>query len=532
MLQTFDFTSASTRALGAAWGCRADESGPIESQHLLWGILSEPECRGAILLGERGITARELAERFFDLRYGNAGEYHSQHQLSESLRRALRTVVDRYEEKVFQVSLATEHLLLAVSLARDDGAQWLRSLGVRSEEIEEAIDAYQLKDAEPPNYAAMELDDISSQITIVETPPRPEDLASLDGSPPAAASLSAPVSAIRVLDAAANRATEGLRVVEDYVRFVLDDRHLTGQLKSLRHDLTSALAILPRHDRQAARETQADVGTSIKTPTELTRADLRQVVAANFARATQALRSLEEFAKTIDSQLAARLEPLRYRLYTLERAIELTSSSRAQLADAKLYVLVDGRASLADFTSFVSSLVAAGVHVIQLRDKARSDRELIGRSRELVRLTAGSKTRSIINDRPDIALLSGADGVHVGQDELTVKDARQILGPSKLIGVSTHSIEQARAAVLEGADYLGVGPVFPSETKSFGEFPGLSFVREVAAEISLPAFAIGGINPFNISQVVFAGASRVAVSSAIASASDPAGAAKEMLGKL
>src|SRR5689334_23939391 len=101
MLKTFEFTPAAIRALGAAWGCRADESGPIESQHLLWGIISEPECRGAILLVERRITARELVERFPDLRVAKPGEFHGDYQLSDSLRKAIAEVVSRFEAKVF-----------------------------------------------------------------------------------------------------------------------------------------------------------------------------------------------------------------------------------------------------------------------------------------------------------------------------------------------------------------------------------------------------------------------------------------------
>jgi thiamine-phosphate pyrophosphorylase len=125
------------------------------------------------------------------------------------------------------------------------------------------------------------------------------------------------------------------------------------------------------------------------------------------------------------------------------------------------------------------------------------------------------RTLVVVNDRPDIAVLADADGVHLGQDDLRVKDARAIVGPRRLIGVSTHSIEQARAAVLDGANYLGVGPTFPSRTKSFDAFPGLDFVRQVAAEIRLPAFAIGGIEATNVGEVVAAGLRRVAVGSAV-----------------
>jgi thiamine-phosphate pyrophosphorylase len=135
------------------------------------------------------------------------------------------------------------------------------------------------------------------------------------------------------------------------------------------------------------------------------------------------------------------------------------------------------------------------------------------------------RTLVIINDRPDIAALADADGVHLGQDDLRVKDAREIVGPRRLIGVSTHSIDQARTAVLNGANYLGVGPTFPSQTKSFDEFPGLEFVREVAAEIRLPAFAIGGVTLQNVGEVIAAGLPRAAVASAVTAAAKPQAAA-------
>jgi thiamine-phosphate pyrophosphorylase len=127
----------------------------------------------------------------------------------------------------------------------------------------------------------------------------------------------------------------------------------------------------------------------------------------------------------------------------------------------------------------------------------------------------------VVNDRPDIASLADADGVHLGQDDLSVKEARRIVGPDRLIGVSTHSVEQVRQAVLEGADYIGVGPVFRSPTKAFDWVPGLEFVRHAAEETSLPSFALGGITLENVRQVVSAGARRIAVASAVIRSKEP-----------
>jgi thiamine-phosphate pyrophosphorylase len=328
---------------------------------------------------------------------------------------------------------------------------------------------------------------------------------------------------LRILDAAANRAAEGLRVVEDYCRFVLDDRHLTALVKEVRHDLAESLTALPREDRHAMRETQADVGTSISTPSENLRTDAAAVCVASCERVKQSLRSLEEFSKTLAPEVSARLEKLRYRFYTLEKSLSTRLRfSGGLLEQSKLCVLIDDSFS----EPKIRALIEAGVGMIQLRDKHLSDRELLSHAIKLREICHSPMAEAegcllIINDRPDIATAVDADGVHLGQDDLTVKAAREILGPRKVIGVSTHNIEQARQAVLDGADYIGVGPTFPSTTKSFEDFPGTALLKQVAEEISLPAFAIGGITLENLSEVLETGINRIAVSGAISKADEP-----------
>ena len=186
---------------------------------------------------------------------------------------------------------------------------------------------------------------------------------------------------IRILDAALNRASEGLRAVEDYVRFALDDGHLTAQLKLLRHELAAAGAVLPADERANARDVLADVGTTISTPAEGMRADALAVCRANMQRAKQSLRSLEEYAKVITPEGAARFEALRYRLYTIESALDRTTAARERLANCRLYVLIDGRRDEGEFRRLVEELIAAGVDAFQLRDKSLNDRALIGRVR-------------------------------------------------------------------------------------------------------------------------------------------------------
>jgi thiamine-phosphate pyrophosphorylase len=192
-------------------------------------------------------------------------------------------------------------------------------------------------------------------------------------------------------------------------------------------------------------------------------------------------------------------------------------------------VLLDGGNSLDAFASLIQALIEAGVHALQLRDKRLQDRELLERGRRMRALTRGTSTLFIMNDRPDLARLAQADGVHLGQEEMSVADARAVLGTDRLVGVSTHSLEQARQAVLDGADYIGCGPTFPSETKKFDHFPGLDLLREVAVEITLPAFAIGGITSANLAAVLETGFTRVAVAGAVTQAVNPADAARQLL---
>ena len=321
-------------------------------------------------------------------------------------------------------------------------------------------------------------------------------------------------------------------MLEDFARFVQDDRFLTAELKALRHELAESLDSISIADRLTARDTQGDVGTGLTTPAEEARDDAAAIVTANFLRLEEALRSLEEFGKLLDSGVGAAMKRLRYRAYVVHKAFVNIHLSFEKLRQSRLYVLLDGRASREEFAALAHVLVAAGVDLLQLRDKQLDDRVLLDRAHTLRDVTHGTQTLFIVNDRADLALLSRADGVHLGQDELTVKDARRIVGPDAIVGVSTHSIEQARRAVLDGANYIGVGPTFASQTKAFQEFTGLSLLRAVSAETCLPAFAIGGVDEGNLDQVRTSGFTRVAVSGAVLLAADPAATASRLAARL
>jgi len=332
----------------------------------------------------------------------------------------------------------------------------------------------------------------------------------------------------RTIDANANRASEGLRVLEDFVRYWLDDHFLTSQLKSLRHDLDATLGDQGRLKGLPYRDTLGDVGTQIEGKLEYQRTNAIDLVLANFKRLQQALRSLEEHLKLNCGDASSKIEAIRYRSYTLEKAVINTFSASQAIPEVAIYVLVDGCESEAKLKSLIESILPGQPDYIQLRDKQLSDRELLHRAKLLVELCRPTPTQVVVNDRPDLAKLSGADGVHVGQEELSVADCRKILGPGKLVGLSTHNIEQARRAVLDGANYIGVGPTFPSQTKHFAQFPGTDFIQQVAEELSLPAFAIGGIDLSNVEKVRDAGLRRIAVSSCIQQSAHPSQTINEL----
>jgi thiamine-phosphate pyrophosphorylase len=519
----YELTAGAQRALQAAsaWVIEGPAAS-VPPMALVCGLLAEPDCRAAKLLASHGIDQQAVLQRWPALVNNPIDERARQNGASPAVRGALLAAHEILAEFEDPVCLATEHLLLGLAAAPGEVATWLATHGLDAASIEAEVHrlAGRVIDRSP-----VVVDwDTCARSSIAAAPPSP----TADLILPQAANLKPQASIYRVLDAAANRAGEGLRVVEDYVRFVLDDRHLTERLKQLRHELAAALLLISPQLRLAARDTPGDVGVTITHRGEQTRDTPSDVAAASCKRAQQALRSLEEFAKTVSSEAASRFERLRYDSYTVERAVFNTAANLERLADARLYVLLDGGASLDTFVSLAKALVAAEVDIVQLRDKTLADRELIARARALAALARGSRTLFIMNDRPDLAALSGADGVHVGQEELSVRDARSIVGPGKLVGVSTHSLEQARAAVLEGADYIGVGPTFPSRTKEFAAFAGLDFVRSVAAEIRLPAFAIGGIDLGNLPQVIASGLRRVALSGAVTRAEDPGAAARKL----
>lgn len=342
---------------------------------------------------------------------------------------------------------------------------------------------------------------------------------------------------LRMIDANANRTREALRVMEDAARFALDDAPLMGILKSLRHDLQGAMSLLPADRAQllASRDTPEDVGTTVKTTREMERTGLAGVCAAAASRLTEALRSMEESAKALGAPgAAAAFESLRYRAYTADAALTQRLGAWGARKQWTLCVLLtESLCGGRDWLGVARAAIDGGADCLQLREKNLDGAELLARARALVALARPRNASVIINDRPDIALLANADGVHLGQTDLSAVDVRTLAATRLLIGVSTENMEQARAALAAGANYCGVGPMFTTTTKEKPRLAGPTYLRAYLADPALAAFphlAIGGITPENVDTLVAAGVRGIAVSSCVCSAADPAGVARSLAG--
>jgi len=204
-----------------------------------------------------------------------------------------------------------------------------------------------------------------------------------------------------------------------------------------------------------------------------------------------------------------------------------------RLVMPRLYVILDAGMLTEPAGEIAKKLMDAGVRLLQYRDKHASARELLANSRTIAANARAANCSFFVNDRPDIAYLSGADGVHVGQEDLGVEQAREVIGGERWVGVSTHNLEQFQQAAASSADYIAVGPIFPTSSKVNPDpVVGVEFVRRVRPLTAKPIVAIGGISLERAPEVIAAGADSVAVISGILQAQDPAGQARVYLEKL
>jgi len=208
-------------------------------------------------------------------------------------------------------------------------------------------------------------------------------------------------------------------------------------------------------------------------------------------------------------------------------------SRRERLDGARLYLLATRRLSRLPLADAVAAACRGGVRVVQVREKEAPDAEVAALARDLAAAVREAGGLLLVNDRVDAAHEAGADGVHLGPDDAPPAEARRRLGADLLVGVTTHDLAQANRAVAEGADYVGIGPVFPTETKGYPmRVVGPEAAGRVAGAIPIPAFAIGGIGPGNAGRLRAAGIARAAVCASILGSEDPEAAAREILAAL
>jgi thiamine-phosphate pyrophosphorylase len=345
----------------------------------------------------------------------------------------------------------------------------------------------------------------------------------------------------RIIDANFNRAREALRVIEDFCRFYLTSAPLTTCAKQLRHTLSAAIAKLDPAQLIASRDSLGDVGAGATVDNQLQRKDLRDCFTAGCKRLTESLRALAEMTQTLNPEVAQTIEKLRFSAYTLEKNIVLFADTSEKFKPVRLYVIISNALPI-DVFSLTRQCIAGGADCIQLRSKSTGrltvdvdDDKLFALASEFVKVCKDAGVLAIINDRVDIAVAAGADGVHLGQDDLPIEQARKLQLAPLIIGKSTHSIEQLRAACEELPTYVSLGPVFSTSTKPDAAPVGLDYVRqgvEILASTGIRHVAIGGITLDNVEEVLKAGARTIAVCSAVTGADDAAKVCTALKGKI
>ncbi|MEE9528596.1 MAG: thiamine phosphate synthase [Dehalococcoidia bacterium] len=352
-----------------------------------------------------------------------------------------------------------------------------------------------------------------------------------------------PHQPLRIVDVNLNRSVEGLRVLEDVARFVLNDATLSQQLRSTRHSLAEvgeSLGIILLEERDSEHDVGRENGIASRRRSNLNRQsypDLASLVGANANRVEESLRVLEELAKLDELSFkldAARFEKVRFRLYSVEKEMVSRLTRQDKLKELTgLYVIVDrqvlgGR----DELEVAREVIQGGARVIQLRDKQRSMVELLPVAERLKELCLKAGILFIINDYLDLALAVDADGLHIGYGDLPVQVARRELPMAKIIGSSVTTVSRAIEVGDEGADYIAVGSMFPTESKEGAIVVGLDMLKQVREAVSSPVVAIGGIDKSNVGEVIAAGADCVAVISAVLSTPDVKKATKGLVSEI
>jgi len=314
----------------------------------------------------------------------------------------------------------------------------------------------------------------------------------------------------QILDVNLNRFNESLKFIEDIIRFFTRDKHLLVKVRKMRIDFLKIKKALPLTDIIRFRESQHDLGRHALFDIQIKKSS-SDIIMANFTRAKESSRMLEEIFKSQNAQASKKMKEIRFRIYDLEKDV-LQSLKRK--FTPRLYAIIDEKYIKPNrLRESVTILEDNGATMIQLRIKTLSDRKFFNYALKIKKAIRDPKTKFIINNRTDIALACHADGVHLGQHDMPVKMARNLLGEEYIVGASAHNIKEARLAEAQGADYIGVGSLFKTKTKPDAHLCSLSVFKSICKNITIPVVGIGGITNKNYRAVLRAGASGIAVCS-------------------
>ncbi len=314
--------------------------------------------------------------------------------------------------------------------------------------------------------------------------------------------------------------------MEEYCRFGLNNQSLSGRVKALRHALCGAISRLDAGKLLSCRDTDGDVGKTTAVAGQLKRQSLEDCFTAAAKRAGEALRAIAEASQAVDAEVAATAERLRFESYKLEKDVVLAASAFAKFSPVQLYVLINAgpETQECEVLALAGECIAGGADCLQLRAKGLTDKALLSLAERFVTICKDGGAVSIINDRVDIAVLSGADGVHLGQDEISPSQGRRLARTPLIIGASTHSQAELEAALEMGYDYIAIGPAFASPTKPDVPVAGIDFLKPAAAQLEesgIPHVAIGGITADNLDALLGIGIRTIAVSSAVCDEENP-----------
>ncbi len=321
----------------------------------------------------------------------------------------------------------------------------------------------------------------------------------------------------QIVDANLDRAREGLRVLEDWARFGLGRKELVREFKDFRQ-------ILGKHHSnfyKVSRNFTSDNCKGLSHPEQFKRKNIDAILSSNAARVQEALRVIEEFTRKYDPDLSNAASKIRYSMYSLE--IELLKATtndylRKILIENDIYFITSETTNLIEKTK---KILEGGVKIIQLRCKIGSDSDNLKVALAIRELCKNFGAIFIVNDRIDIALASNADGVHLGQEDIDIEIARNLLGFSKIIGISASNEIDIQKAIKGGCDYLGIGPVFHTNIKENKQPLGIKTLKILTRDILIPWFAIGGIKHENISLLKKNNINKFAMITELLNAKDP-----------